>query len=149
MKGPSELAHLVRRFAGSLSRRAPAPEDERWAESHLLAGEVALWWKLSNVDRRHAIHVARRFQAVRPDAGRDELAGALLHDVGKIESGLGTAGRVVATVVGPRTRRFRTYHDHEELGAVLAGRAGSTAVTVELIRRHGPAAAALDRADHV
>ena len=55
-----------------------------------------------------------------PTATRAEMAGALLHDVGKIEAGLGTFGRVAATVVGPRTRRFRLYHDHEAIGAGLA-----------------------------
>ena len=58
----------------------------------------------------------------RPAADRAEVAGALLHDVGKVEAGLGTFGRVVATVVGPRTERFRTYHDHEAIGARLAAR---------------------------
>ena len=57
------------------------------------------------------------------------MAGALLHDVGKLESGLGTLARVVATIVGPRTARFRRYHDHERIGADLLVAAGSTPVT--------------------
>ena len=75
------------------------------------------------------------------------MAGALLHDVGKVQSGLGTWGRVAATVVGPRTRRFRQYHDHEQIGANMAAQAGSDPATVALIRGDGPAAADLRAAD--
>lgn len=98
-------------------------------------------------DRRHSIEVARRFATVRPAADRIELAGALLHDVGKTASGLGTFGRVLATVVGPRTRRLRDYHDHEAIGAALAAAVGSDRHTVALIRGEGPAAHDLQAAD--
>ncbi len=77
------------------------------------------------------------------------MAGALLHDIGKLDSGLGTFGRVVATVVGPRTDRFRRYHDHERIGADLLAAAGSSAATLELVQGRGRAAAALAEADHV
>jgi hypothetical protein len=145
----ADVAHLARRFAGSLSPRPPSQPDEVWAESHLLAHERDLWRTLSNPDRRHAIEVARRFASRRPDASRPEMAGALLHDVGKVASGLGTFGRVVATVVGPRTDRFRTYHDHERLGADALEAGGSDEATVALVRRAGPAAPALHEADHI
>ena len=104
----------------SLSPAAPDPDDVTWAGGFLAVGERALWERMSAPDRRHAIAVARRFVARRPDATREEVAGALLHDVGKVEAGLGTFGRVAATIVGPRTARFRRYHDHEALGSQLA-----------------------------
>lgn len=144
----SRARHLVRRFAGSLSRTPPAAADERWAESHLLAGEAQLWRRMSAVDRRHAIVVARRFAST-DEWSRDEMAGALLHDVGKLEGRLGTLGRIVATVVGPRTSRFRRYHDHEEIGAEMLISAGSSPATVELLRGRGRAAAALRAADEI
>lgn len=75
------------------------------------------------------------------------MAGALLHDVGKSASSLGTFGRVVATVVGPRSMRLRRYHDHEAIGAEMAAGAGSDTVTVALIRGTGPAADDLRAAD--
>jgi hypothetical protein len=141
--------HLAKRFAGSLSRQPPAADDESWAEAWLTPTEVALWHQMPNVDRRHAIAVARRFQQIRELPSRDEMAAALLHDVGKIESGLGTLGRVVATVAGPRTRRFRSYHDHEAIGARWLDSLGSSPATVALVRRDGPAADALRRADDI
>jgi len=131
--------HLAARFVTSLSGRPPEVADEVWAESYLLVGEIALWRRMSNQDRRHSTKVARRFLAARPQATRAEVAGALLHDVGKIECGLGTWGRVVASLVGPRTERFRIYHDHERIGSELAAAAGSDPATVELIDERGPA----------
>ena len=140
--------HLAARFFTSLSSAPPAPEDDAWAESQLLDGEVALWRQMSNQDRRHSIAVARRFIAARPEATRAEIAGALLHDVGKIECGLGTWGRVVATLVGPRTERFRIYHDHEQIGSELAAAAGSEHETVELIAERSPVFPILQQGDH-
>jgi hypothetical protein len=141
--------HLLRRFVGSLSRRPPDAADETWAGDRLLAGEQALWERMGAADRRHSIVVARRFTARRPDATRAEVAGALLHDCGKVESGLGTFGRVLATAVGPRTARFRAYHEHEAIGAGLAATAGADPATVALIEGRGPAAADLRAADDV
>ena len=95
------LTHLARRFATSLSPRPPSAEDATWAERHLLSPEIALWRRMPAQDRRHSVEVARRFLHARPEATRAEMAGALLHDVGKIDAGLGTIGRVVATIAGP------------------------------------------------
>lgn len=143
------VLHLARRFATSLSRQPPSQDDEAWAEHSLLPSEVELWRRMSNADRRHAVLVARRFLDRRPTADRSEVAGALLHDVGKVEAELGTFGRVVATIVGPRTDRFSTYHDHEAIGARLAAEAGSDPVTVALIEGRGRAAEDLRTADQV
>ena len=143
------VLHLARRFATSLSRQPPSQDDESWAEHWLLPSEVELWRRMSNADRRHAVLVVRRFLDRRPTADRSEVAGALLHDVGKVEAELGTLGRVVATIVGPRTERFSTYHDHEAIGARLAAEAGSDPVTVALIEGRGRAAEDLRTADQV
>ncbi len=140
--------HLVRRFVSSVSRREPGATDMTWAESNLLESEVQLWRRLSPPDRRHAITVARRFTSM-GSWTREEMAGALLHDIGKIGSDLGTAARVLATIVGPRTERLRRYHDHERIGAEMLATAGSSPVTVDLVRGEGPAAAALAKADHI
>jgi hypothetical protein len=147
MSAFGHVAHLARRFVGSLSDAPPPDEDDAWATSFMTESEADLWRRLSNVDRRHAITVARRFAQRRPSASGQEMAAACLHDVGKLEAGLGTFGRVIATIVGPRTKRFRTYHDHEEIGARWLEERGSSPVTVALIRRQGPAAADLEAAD--
>ena len=126
-----KAAHLARRFFGSLRRGAPAEED--WALGLLGEGERALWQRMSDPDRRHAVGVA---QAVPP-----ELAvAALLHDVGKIESRLGTFARVGATVLGALRRdwggRLGAYLRHDAIGAELLARAGSAPLTVAWAREH-------------
>lgn len=143
-----KLWHLAARFFTSLSPAPASDEDEAWVASQLLPAEHELWVQLSNPDRRHCSAVGRRFLAARPAATREEIAGAILHDVGKIECDLGTFGRVLATLVGPRTPKFRAYHDHEAIGAEMARAAGSDPATVELIGGHGPAFAALQASDH-
>ena len=85
---------------------------------------------------------------------RGHPAGAgrrLLHDVGKIEAGLGTYGRVVATlsakVAGAEmattwrsqrgfARRVGLYLQHDELGGDLLELAGSDPLTVAWTREH-------------
>ena len=140
--------HLSARFVTSLPPTPPSVDDEIWVDDLLLPGERELWIQLSNQDRRHSIGVARRFVAARPGATRAEIAGAALHDVGKIECRLGTFARVAATLVGPRTRAFGAYHDHEEIGAAMAHAVGSDPATVDLIAQRGPAFEVLTACDH-
>lgn len=144
--------HLVKRFFGSVVRRSPRPADAAWAEAQLLPGEIVLWRRMSKPDQCHAAGVARRVQrALGEDATRPVLAAALLHDVGKIDSGLGTCGRVIATLSANVAGRSRVaagsdsggftgqvglYLRHAELGGVLLQRAGSDPLTVSWAREH-------------
>ncbi len=145
---PVKAWHLVARFFTSLSPSPPPSADEEWVQEQLMPGERGLWVQMSNQDRRHSALVARRFAARRPGATRAELAGAMLHDVGKLECGLGTFGRVAGTIVGPYGRRFTAYHDHEAIGARMAADVGSDPATVELIAGEGSAFDDLDACDH-
>lgn len=85
------------------------------------------------------------------EAGRPVLAAALLHDVGKVESGLRTYGRVVATLsaklAGPEAattwrrqrgiaRRVGLYLQHDQIGADLLALVGSDPLTVAWAREH-------------
>jgi len=140
--------HLARRFLGSLSPRPLDPADAAWAEGQLLPGERALWARMARADRKHAAGVARDVAARLGDrADRPVLAAALLHDVGKVDAGLGTAGRVVATLVGRRRARgwagrpgargrVERYLRHDELGAELLASAGADPLTVAWARDH-------------
>ena len=145
--------HLTRRFLGALRPGPPVVADEAWARSQLGRGELAIWLQMSNPDRRHAIGVARAVAAALGGHGdRAVMAAALLHDSGKTISELGTAARVVATLVwlvlgtgrarrwaagaGPFTRRLGQYHLHPELGARLLEGAGADPLTIAWTREH-------------
>lgn len=69
----------------------------------------------------------------------------MLHDVGKIDAGLGTFGRVPATLVGIAVGRARVargkgriarYLDHPAIGARLLSEAGADPLTVAWTREH-------------
>ena len=137
------MVHLIRRFFGSLWPGGPTTADDAWATHHLNAGETLLWRRMPGFDRRHAVGVARRVvAALGPDATRPVVAAALLHDVGKIESGFGVWRRVGATLwvaVRGRTRvrgRVATYVDHPRLGAELLRDASSDPLTVAWTAEH-------------
>lgn len=150
----SSIAHLTRRFVRSLSPAPPPADDEAWAEGFLLPGEVEVWRRMSNPDRRHAIEVSRRFEATVPDADRPTMAAALLHDCGKIASGLGTYARVAATIwialvgqeragrAGGGRGRMARYARHEPIGADLLAHAGSAPLTIALVGRRPDASPA-------
>jgi hypothetical protein len=130
------VAHLTRRFFGSLRPGPPRAEDVAWVASVLQPGEYQLWERMPNADRRHSVAVARRVERAldgTEHAGDTRwTATALLHDVGKIDAGLNTLQRVGATLAGAAgghdmaaswstkrgiTRRVGLYLRHPELGA--------------------------------
>jgi hypothetical protein len=150
--GVKHLLHLVGRFFGSLRPGGPDPVDESWARAHLLPGEADLWRQMSGADRRHAVAVARRVDGSLGAAGdRAVVAAALLHDVGKIEAGLGPFGRSAATVAAAllghervsgwsnRTGwrgEFGRYVLHPDLGGLLLAGAGSDPLTMAWAIEH-------------
>lgn len=184
MAGSTEfgsLRHLAGRFFGALWPAGPKPSDEAWARRWLVPGEQVLWTRMSGPDRRHAVGVARgTIELLGHDgddgAERAVVAAALLHDAGKVESGIGTIGRAVVTalalvtgrtrlaaVPGPGRRergwrrRVRLYLTHDAVGARLLEEAGSDPLTIAWTREHHlprdswtvaqPAADALKAAD--
>jgi hypothetical protein len=153
------MRHLAGRFFSALVPVGPRRADEHWAQEHLLAGERPLWRRMSGADRRHAVGVARRTVAEleAPEAGRDVVAAALLHDVGKIEARLGTWARAGVTFAAMATgrdhlvswsgaddtrpageqarraswrQRVGLYLSHDRVGANLLSEAGSGPLTI-------------------
>lgn len=149
--------HLAGRFFGALWPGRPPREDDSWARCHLLPGEVRLWERMSGPDQRHAVAVARQAISLVGDGqpiGREFVAAALLHDVGKVESGLGTFSRVGVTLaalamgrrrlVGTSSAaaptgvrgRVRAYLTHDKLGGELLRAAGSHELTAVWAEQH-------------
>ena len=142
--------HLVKRFVQSLSTRELDADEMELVNRLLSPSELRLWNAMSLPDRRHSLKVLDRFISFQPDATHGEKVGVALHDVGKIESGLGTYGRVLATLFGPRTKRFAVYLDHEAIGARLLRECGSDEDALGILESSGRPAAidAYRRADH-
>ena len=141
----ARVAHLVRRFVGTLGRSEPGAVDRAWVAQVCTPCEAGLWGRLPRHDRRHAVAVARAVEArlVGTPFADDPrwIEAALLHDVGKLDAGLGVPGRVVATVVAaiggpariagwaPRPGyrgRIGRYLDHPDRGAVQIRRCGGS-----------------------
>ena len=70
------LPHLALRYFDSLRPGGPSAVDEAWAESFLVPGEVDLWRRLSDSDRRHLVKVARDVVGVLGDDERPEIGRA-------------------------------------------------------------------------
>lgn len=128
-----KMLHLVRRAMTSFRNHPVSAGERQIAESILMPAEFLLWERMQHRDQRHSLEVLKRFDNLIPQANRDERAAALLHDVGKCESSLGWVGRILATLFGARTRSFRVYLQHEEIGLRLLEGAAS-ARTVELLQ---------------
>ncbi len=113
------IVHLAKRAWNSKDNRPISGHHVERAERLLNHDEFALWWAMAPRDQAHSIEVLDRFLAIIPWAKREEQAAALLHDVGKNASHLNWPLRIMATIVGPRGKRFRLYHMHEEIGVQM------------------------------
>lgn len=152
-------AHRARRFLRSLVARRPRAADLEWADSWLDEAERRLFRRMPGVDQVHSIEVARAVEANLDRLGlqptdadaRWLVAAALLHDVGKSVAGLGTYGRVMATLsaavggsdMAPHwaerrgmTRRIGLYLQYPRVGADLLEVAGSDERVVAWAAQH-------------
>ena len=147
----NKLSHLTKRFVLSLVPSQVQEIERQWVQSVLSPSEFDVWNNMMVQDRRHSVMVGRRFVKYRSTASQSEIAGALLHDVGKSVARLGNFARVIATLVGPRTSRFRQYHDHESLGAAMLRSIGSDDLTISMVEGScvGELRQALSRADDI
>lgn len=152
-----QFLHLVKRFWWSIRAGDPDENELLWVRGRLLETEWALFLRLARTDQEHHLRVARRFLSrFDLEPPREWVAAALLHDVGKVDVGLGTFGRVFATV-WPWGRsgegRLGRYHRHVERGAEMLRLAGSDPVTIAMVGESADAppaaAAALRWADNL
>jgi hypothetical protein len=135
-------ASKVRQFRSHVRARV-GPEERAGLAAWLTPAQLALFDSMHVADRRHGVVATLRKDGAADD---DLLVAGLLHDAGKGHTGvwprvayaLGQAyGAWVWNVAGivpgwrPVLARLR---DHAEISARLAGEAGCSARTVELIR---------------
>lgn len=134
----------IRQTRRHLLARVSRGEREALA-TWLTPAQLALFDAMHVADRRHGLDVVAVLRAEGTTELEVLLAG-LLHDCGKGDAGLlsrvlvsleqahlGVPARIAGTV--PRWRRtLQRLRDHAKLSAALAGAAGCTERTVELIR---------------
>ncbi len=133
------ITHLARRFFSSLRARRPTASDQLFASGLLSPNEIEVFWSQPVPDLAHAVRSARAVSQAAP--GRVELArAALLHDVGKRHSGIGTIRRSIATGLAglriPRPPRMGFYLDHARLGAEELEALGCEDLVVQFARHH-------------
>jgi hypothetical protein len=139
---PRYARHLVVRFFGALTARPLRPAEQDEVAGLLRPEEARLFFRQSAADQRHALEVARRVRVTLADDA-EALTAALLHDVGKIESGLGPVARSLATLAElfrlPLPPRWRSYREHGPRGAARLERIGACRLAVDFAR-HGSGA---------
>lgn len=126
------FAHLVARFREMGEPVTTEESDAAFAAAVLRPDELALWMRMDPRDRRHAVAVTKRFVGACPGAVREEVAGALMHDIGKSQVSMGRVARSVATIVA-LTPAMRRYRDHERIGAEMLHGIRSHPRTIELV----------------
>lgn len=131
------MRHLLKRYFRALLAREPS-NSEFIDVGRVLGTELfSLWKTMPHHDQAHSIVVWRRYLQLRPGASKSEEIAVLLHDIGKIKSGLGIHSRVFATVLGPRTKKWRLYAEHESIGAAMLEALQVDQIIVEIVRGNG------------
>ena len=160
-RSPSRVWHRVRQFFGALRPRV-TPAERSAAYAWLTPREQGLFETMMLRDQQHGIVVLGRVVASSAQKDRALFAAALLHDCGK---GRVTLWQRVLHVAAPwaeanlaresghawRQALWRLRY-HPDIGAAMAGAAGSDPETVRLIREQDkkpadPRLALLQRAD--
>ena len=145
------LSYLVTQFWWNITAE-PLPQPLRQEiDNSLSSAERELYSRFQESDQWHAYRV----YSLLKEAGQshsDLLAAALLHDVGKTKVNLSVWDRTFTVTVdrlmpekaiswgqgdlNSWKRPFVVRSRHAQWGAEMAQAAGSTALTIELIRRH-------------
>jgi putative nucleotidyltransferase with HDIG domain len=143
--------HLVARFVTSLRARPIDEADRAFARDSLREEERECWDDLGPADQAESVATGRAtIQLLNRtehdwEAEPDWIAAALLHDIGKTETDLGTIGRSLATVAamlaGDRRARawsgaFGRYVNHDELGAQRLRESGARPAAVAWAAAH-------------
>jgi len=141
-----EVPHLAQRTLWSLRKPLPDADGEQWLLSLFTPAEAVLYRQMALVDRAHAVVCARAVETL----GDDVAVASALHDVGKNQAGLGTPGRVTASLAGlvcfeqakawgnkrGLRRQIALYLDHSDIGARELEAAGASTLAVAWAREH-------------
>jgi hypothetical protein len=158
------ILYRTRQFWHALGS-VPSDEDMLLAETVLTAPQLTIFRSMSRNEQAHGLRVLQTLQDM-GEQNTDLLRAALLHDSGKSRYPLRLWERVTIVLAnrfvsqraqqwGERPpgevkkpqgwrRAFIIAEEHPLWGAEIAARAGSSAMTVNLIRRHQDQLEAID-----
>ncbi|NND85548.1 MAG: hypothetical protein HKN46_10415, partial [Acidimicrobiia bacterium] len=144
MQGAAQLNplspwHLARRFFAVAFASDLRADEQAWVAERLDEADQRLFWLQPIPDRRHAHGVAAWVADRRPER-LDLVRAALLHDVGKRHSALGSFGRTWATLLRwlplPDSGRFSRYTRHGPIGADELAALGHDGIVEAFARFH-------------
>ncbi|MDX1414369.1 MAG: HD domain-containing protein [Candidatus Promineifilaceae bacterium] len=138
-------------FWWALTAKDLQPSDRTAVKTLLSENEWQLFEAFSPADRRHAYQVYATLMASGYDQN-DLLVAGVLHDVGKTRVRLTALERILVVLVGKLfpdklaawgkgsaagwRRPFVAKQQHPQWGAQMVEEAGSSALVVNLVRRH-------------
>jgi hypothetical protein len=144
------VSYRARQFFMALHAR-PSAEDLNRVRTILSPDLMELFLHMQPSEQAHSIQVMKKLQE-EGNAHPDLLAGALLHDVGKILYPLRIWERVIIVLAGALfpalaarwgrsephgwKRAFIVAQRHPDWGAELVAKAGASPAVIQLIRRH-------------
>lgn len=120
------------------------------AEEYLTPQELRLFLKLPGFEKRHAIDTAVTLMGFDTGSKRDILIeAALLHDIGKLESGVGLIKKSILVLMNKffpgfsrRLARgvnmFNVYYNHNVIGARILKSIDTGSKVIELVEHHQP-----------
>lgn len=151
----STSVYRVRQFFAAVTAGHLSEADQGLVERYLSPAQQRLFERMPANDQQHAIAVAHTLLDRGWD-GAEIVQAALLHDIGKADSGLRLVYRVAIVLLRAAwpaglkwlaaadagwRRPFHVHLHHPEIGARLAAEAGSASRVVELILLHQSPAA--------
>ena len=131
--------HLATRLLSVVFSAGLTLEEVAETRSWLSPFEGESFFAQPAYDQRHGLEAARHLALQQP-IRRDLVRAALLHDIGKRQSGLGPIGRSVAsahTKLGGVARgKWLSYLEHGHAGALELDVLGAEPIVVDFARHH-------------
>lgn len=139
--GPSlgTWRHLAARLLSVVRSRRLTLEEVAEIRSWLSPDEGESFFAQPAYDQRHGLEAARHVARQQPTR-RDLVRAALLHDIGKRQSGLGPIGRSFASAHakfgGAARGRWLSYLEHGHAGALELEVLGVEPIVIDFARHH-------------
>ncbi len=135
---PGSLGHLTNRFFDVLLAKRLTTAERATLETWLTEDLAGIFFAQPDYDQRHGYEAG--VTVLGAGLGEDAVVAAVMHDTGKRHSGLGIAGRVVASLLIKLdlglTRRMKLYRDHGITAAAELAGYGAPSLAIDYALHH-------------